>query len=127
MNPAPGLLNDWITIPGFLWLILGCIVATYLAIFTIQLVRVWDENDAANEAAQQDDQLAQDVLDYHCAGHGHDYLACDGHWFCAHCSDVVRQPLNCGGHHRYETRGQSQTCTVCGFRTALPYDQEASA
>jgi len=53
----------------------------------------------------------------------------DGLWLCAHCGDVVRQPLGCGGRHHYvmpaATREQSLTCTVCGHRTALPYDQES--
>jgi len=75
----------------------------------------------------EDDLYAQDILDYYCAGNGHDYEAVDGDWVCAHCGDVVRQPLNCGGLHRYETRGRWLLCSVCGFRTELPYDQEASA
>ena len=55
-GPAPTLLNDWITIPGFFWLILGCIAVVWLAVITIQLVRVWEENDAANEDAQDAEQ-----------------------------------------------------------------------
>lgn len=61
MNPAPGLLSDWITIPGFLWLVLGCIAVACLGILTVQLVRVWDENDAANQDAQN--EAVRDVCD----------------------------------------------------------------
>jgi len=64
VNPAPSLLSDWITIPGFLWFVLGCIAATWLAILAVNIVRVWEEDDAANEDAQQD------VIPYHCAVHG---------------------------------------------------------
>jgi len=89
MNPAPGLLSDWITIPGFLWVVLGCIAATYLAIFIVQLVRVWEEDDAANQDAQ-DDQLAQDVARYHCAAHGcqlRTFYSDEGGttWVCVNC------------------------------------------
>ena len=85
------------------------------------MIRVWDENDAANEDAQ-DDHAQQQVNRYHCAGNGHKYMQEGDQWLCAACGDVVRRPLNCGGFHRYETSGQSLLCTVCGHRTALPYD-----
>ena len=58
---------------------------------------------------------------------GHKYMQEGDQWLCAHCGDVVRRPLNCGGLHRYETSGQSLLCTVCGHRTALPYDQQKDA
>jgi hypothetical protein len=125
VNPAPGLLSDWITIPGFLWFVLACIVATYLAIFIVQLVRVWKEDDAAKVDAQ-DDHVQQQVARYHCAGNGHKYMQEGDQWLCA-CGDVVRRGHSCGGFHRYETQGRWLLCTVCGYRTALPYDHEASA
>jgi len=53
---AGGMLQDWISIPGFPWFVLGCIALTCLAIFTVNIVHVWEENDAANEAAQNDPQ-----------------------------------------------------------------------
>jgi hypothetical protein len=53
-GPAPTLLSDWIQVPGFFWLVLGCIAAVVLAILTVQIVRVWEEDDAANKAAQDD-------------------------------------------------------------------------
>ena len=60
MNPsAGGLLQDWIQIPGFLWLVLGCIVATYLAIFIVNLVRAMREERAEDEP----DEPARDVCD----------------------------------------------------------------
>jgi len=92
MNPAPGLLSDWITIPAFLWLVLGCIAVVWLAIFTIQIVRVWDENDAANQDAQ-DDHVQQQVNRYHCAAHGCTWVLAenDAVYVCAFClARVVR-------------------------------------
>ena len=127
---AGGMLQDWITIPGFLWLVLGCIAATCLGTVIVQFIRVWQETGAEMDAfleAEKDDRLTRDVARYHCAGNGHKYMQEGDQWLCAHCGDVVRRPLNCGGFHRYETSGQSLLCTVCGFRSALPYDQEASA
>jgi hypothetical protein len=73
MNPAPGLLTDWITIPGFLWLILGCIAVAILVILTCNIVRVWEEDDAANEDAQ--DEAA---IPYRCAVHGCSWHLAEG-------------------------------------------------
>ena len=101
----------------------GIVVAILLIVAVIVVIA---ENLRDREDAQ-DDLYAQDVLDYYCAGNGHKYVAVDGHWLCSHCGDIVRQPLNCGGRHRYIETRQSLLCTVCGHRTALPYDQEASA
>ena len=102
MNPsAGGLLQDWIQIPGFLWLVLGCIVATYLAIFIVNLVRVWEEDDAANEDAQ-DDHVQQQVARYRCAAHG------------------------CAWHLAEDDR--VYVCGVCGARVVRDadlYDQES--
>jgi hypothetical protein len=89
MNPAPGLLNDWITIPGFLWLVLGCIALVYLAILTVNLVRVWEEDDAANEDAQ-----TSHVVNW-CDRNGHAFCHPEIHdgvrvWRCENCGDVVR-------------------------------------
>jgi len=106
MTPSPSpLLQDWIQIPGFLWLTLGCIAATYLAIFIVQLARVWEENDAANEDAQ-DDHAQQQVAHYHCAGHGHYYGAapevfndCDV-WTCKNCGHEA--PVMHGGRKPFD-------------------------
>ena len=117
-GPAPTLLTDWMTTTGF-WVITLILCALALVVVTAEILR-----DRREDAS--DDLYAQDVLDYHCAGHGHKYVAVDGYWLCAHCCDVVRQPLGCCGLHRYETRGQSLCCTVCGHRSALPYDQAES-
>jgi DNA-directed RNA polymerase subunit RPC12/RpoP len=67
-GPSP-LLQDWIQIPYFPWLVLGCIAAAVLVIFTVNIVRVWEEDDAANQYAQ-DDHTQQQVNRYHCAAHG---------------------------------------------------------
>jgi len=90
MNPAPGLLHDWIQIPGFLWLVLGCIAVTYLAIFIVVLVRVWEEDDAANEDAQ-DDHVQQQVNRYHCAAHGCSWHLAEGDrvYICGVCGARV--------------------------------------
>jgi hypothetical protein len=46
------MLTDWISLGTYWWLILGCIAAVSLAILTVQIIRVWEENDAANKDAQ---------------------------------------------------------------------------
>jgi hypothetical protein len=102
---------------GIFWAVMACVAVASLVVLTYYIRQALAENDA------QDDLYAQDVLDYYCAGNGHEYEAVDGDWVCAHCGDVVRQPLNCGGLHRYIETRQSLLCTVCGHRTALPYDQ----
>ena len=101
-----------LTPTGFAVIVLFLIVA---AICVVAAENRRDRRDAL------DDLYAQDVLDYHCAGNGHEYQAIDGDWVCAHCGDVVRQPLNCGGLHRYETQGRWLLCSVCGHRRALPF------
>ena len=96
MNPAPGLLSDWITIPTFGWVILSCIAVAVLVIFTLNLVRVWEEDDAANEDAQ-DDRLARAVARYHCAGHGcqlRTFYSDEGGttWVCVNCEQSYWVP-----------------------------------
>ena len=124
MNPAPTLLTDYLTPTGF-----GIIVAILLIVAVIVAVAEnlrdrWAEAGRMIDAAPGPDPYAQDVAEYHCRGNGH-HLEADAHgWHCTTCGEVTRQPLNCGGLHRYETRGQSLLCTVCGHRTALPYDQD---
>ena len=103
MNPAPGLLTDWISLGAYWWLILGCIALVCLAILTVNIVRVWEENDAANEDAQ-DDHVQQQVARYHCAAHGCSWHLAEG--------DRV------------------YVCGVCGarvIRDADLYDQESEA
>ena len=102
----------------------GIIVAILLIVAVIVVIA---ENLHARREDTPDDLYAQDVLDYYCAGNGHKYEAVDGDWVCAHCGDIVRQPLNCAGRHRYIETKQSLLCTVCGHRTALPYDQQKDA
>jgi len=112
-GPAPTLVTDWFTwafVLGVAWLV-------FLAWLTLYILN-------AREDRREDDPYAQDVADYHCRGNSHHYEAIGYDWVCAHCGDVVRQPLGCAGRHHYVTRGQSLTCTVCGFRTELPYDQD---
>jgi len=102
MNPsAGGLLTDWISLGAYWWLVLGCIAVAWLAIITVQIVHVWEEDDAANDDAQ-DDRLAHDVARYHCAAHG-----CS--WYLAEDDRVY-------------------VCGVCGarvIRDADVYDQES--
>ena len=105
---AGGLLQDWIRLPGFAWFILGCIALTCLAIITVQIVRVWEENDAANDDAQ-DAHLQADVDRYHCAGHGCQlrtfYSDAGGTtWVCVNCERSYWVPV-----------------------TDVPFDQGASA
>jgi hypothetical protein len=60
MNPGPSpLLQDWIQIPGFLWLVAGCIVLVWVAIFIVQLVRAMREERAEDEP----DEPARNVCD----------------------------------------------------------------
>ena len=88
-GPSPTLLQDWIQIPYFPWLVLGCIATTWLAIITVQIVRVWDENDAANKDAQDE----QGHIPYHCAVHGCSWHLAEGDraYICGVCgARVVR-------------------------------------
>ena len=96
-GPSPTLLQDWIQIPYFPWLVLGCIVAAVIGIVIVNIVRVWEEDDAANEDAQ-DDHLAQDVARYHCAGHGcqlRTFYSDEGGttWVCATCERSYWVPV----------------------------------
>jgi len=93
VNPGPSpLLQDWIQIPGFLWLVLGCIALVCLAILTVNIVRVWEEDDAANTDAQQD------VIPYHCAVHGcqlRTFYSDEGGttWVCVNCEQSYWVPV----------------------------------
>jgi len=51
-GPSSTMLADWISLGAYWWLILGCIALVCLAILTVNIVRVWEEDDAANKAAQ---------------------------------------------------------------------------
>jgi len=104
---------------GIFWSVMACVAVACLVILTWHIRQVLAENTA------QDELYEQDVLDYYCAGHGHNYEAVDGDWVCTHCGDVVRQPLNCAGRHRYIETRQSLLCTVCGHRTVLPFNPES--
>jgi len=91
MNPsAGGLLNDWIQIPTVAWLVVGCIALVWLAIITVQIVRVWEEDDAAIEDAQ-DDHVQQQVNRYHCAAHGCSWHLAEGDrvYICGVCGARV--------------------------------------
>jgi len=123
-GPAPALVDSWFT-----WAFVLAIVAVFaLVVLTVEILKAREVlSQERLDAVLEDDLYAQDVAEYHCRGNGH-HLEADAHgWHCTVCGEVTRQPLNCGGLHRYVTRGQSLTCTVCGYRSALPYDQEASA
>jgi rubredoxin len=95
----------------------GIIVAILLIVAVIVVV--------AENLRDRDEDEEPEHDTYDCPGHK--YMEQDGAWLCVRCGDVVRQPLNCGGLHRYEAQGQSLECSVCGHRTTLPYDREASA
>jgi len=110
MTPSPSpLLQDWITIPGFLWLVLGCIAATVVGIVISNLIRVWHETGDAMDAfleSEKDDRLALDVARYHCAGNGHYYGAhpevfndCDV-WTCKNCGHEA--PVMHGGRKPFD-------------------------
>lgn len=98
----------------------GIVVAILLVVAVIVVVA---ENlrDRDDEPAPEPEPYAANL---HCATRGHTYRDYHDVWICDSCGDVVRSPLSCCGLHRYETRGQSLTCTVCGHRTELPYDRE---
>ena len=102
-GPSPTLLADWIQIPIFLWLVAGCIAVAWLVVLTCNMIRVWEEDDAANEDAQ-DEHVQQQVARYHCAAHGCSWHLAEG--------DRV------------------YICGVCGarvIRDADLYDQESEA
>ena len=87
---------------------------------TIEILKAWHA-----ESAKLDRVLKygppEDLT--FCDTHGHDVATDAAGWHCVNCGQVTRQPLNCGGAHRYEARGQSLECSVCGMRAALPYNQ----
>jgi hypothetical protein len=114
---AGGMLQDWISLGTYWWLVLACIAVAVLVILTINFVQVMREQDEPAPAPH--------VVNW-CDRNGHTYRTTSaGGWHCISCGHTTRQPLTCRpGSHRYATRGQSLTCTVCGHRTALPYDQE---
>ena len=97
MNPSPSpLLQDWIQIPTVAWLVVGCIALVWLAILTVEIVHIWEEDDAANEDVQVD-RLAHDVARYHCAGHGCQlrtfYSDAGGTtWVCVNCERAYWVP-----------------------------------
>jgi len=70
VNPAPTLLNEWITPTGF-----GVIVAILLVLAVIVVVaenlreRLGLGEDDEDDTPY-DDRLARQVARYHCAGHG---------------------------------------------------------
>ena len=91
-SPAPGLLSDWISLGAYWWLVTGAIVVTVLAIVIVNLVRVWEEDDAANEDAQQQ------AIPYRCAGHGcqlRTFYSDEGGttWVCATCEQSYWVPV----------------------------------
>jgi len=108
MNPAPGLLSDWITIPGFPITVLLCILAACLVIlgYHIREVLREDREDAQDE---WDNEHQDDIDRYHCAGHGCQlrtfYSDAGGTtWVCVNCERSYWVPV-----------------------ADVPYDQEASA
>jgi len=91
------MLADWISLGSYWWLVLGCIAVTYLGVLTVQLSRVWEEDDAANEDAQ-DDHAQQQVDRYHCAGHGcqlRTFYSDEGGatWVCVNCERSYWVPV----------------------------------
>ena len=96
-GPSPTMLADWISLGSYWWLVLGCIAVTYLGVLTVQLSRVWEEDDAANEDAQ-DDHAQQQVDRYHCAGHGcqlRTFYSDEGGatWVCVNCERSYWVPV----------------------------------
>jgi len=97
-GPSPTLLTDWISLGSYWWLILGCIAVAVLIVLTVQIVRVWEENDAANADAQDDDHTQQQVNRYHCAGHGcqlRTFYSDEGGttWVCVNCERSYWVPV----------------------------------
>ena len=101
MNPAPGLLSDWIQIPGFPLLVLGCILLACLGTVIVQFVRVRQETGAEMDDAIQhvdDDHVQQQVARYHCAGHGcqlRTFYSDEGGttWVCVNCGRSYWVPV----------------------------------
>jgi len=103
---------------GLFWWVIAAVVVVGICILVGQWINVTRELETPFPYTGQteDDLYAQDVLDYHCAGHGHNFERVNDLLICTNCTDVVRAPIDCGGRHRYEVRGQSLHCTVCGHR-----------
>jgi hypothetical protein len=80
MNPAPGLLSDWISLGAYWWLILGCIAVAVLVIFTVNIVQVLREKD---------EDEAERVVNW-CDRNGRRYASAANGWHCMNCGHVVR-------------------------------------
>ena len=88
LNPGPSpLLADWITIPGFLWLVAGCIALACLGILIYNFIQVLREQDDNEPDEPQSDtcqigdchEPAWSVYDKHPSGwlwvcRGHDAI-----------------------------------------------------
>ena len=110
----------WTT--GLFWIVMGLCAAAGAGILAAQWVKA--SRDLDNAFANL--QLEDDGDETWCDIHGHNYAANPAGWRCANCGVVVRQPLNCGGLHRWVLVGQSLTCTVCGLRKSRNvYDNES--
>lgn len=75
MNPAPTLLNEWVTNQAF-WGFIGVAAFAGLIYCTTEFLKAWHA-----EAAKLDKVLAPHVVNW-CGTHGHAYAFV---WRCAHC------------------------------------------
>ena len=103
MNPAPTLLDDWVTNAAFWWFIL--IAATTGVVWlTASFVKVWRAQDATLSPPPH-------VINW-CDRNGHTYRPTGG-WACTHC----------GHWHLYFAGQDPPGCLVCSdVRNALPDD-----
>ena len=85
MNPAPTLVNDWITAP-FMWIVVVAFGVAWLGIWVGKMIR--EERLRAMDLAEMDEQVH---VERACVAHGHRYVKVPTptRWRCACCGDVV--------------------------------------
>ena len=91
MNPAPTLVNDWITAP-FMWIVVGIFVAGCIGVWVGRIVN--EDRLRQMDLKQLDDDIDRQRVAYHCVAHGHAFCHPEIHdgqrmWRCENCGDAV--------------------------------------
>ena len=86
MNPAPTLLNDWLTFP-FVAFVVAAFLAACIGVWLGKIIR--EDRIRAMDLAEMDEQVQ---TERHCVAHGHRYVKVPvpTRWRCGQCGDVVK-------------------------------------